>query len=231
MAKDYGMRRSARRSNGASNQVLTLGITFLLGYASASIVDFKTLSHWFNTQMLATHQATKQVSTATEASHPQLPPKPKFEFYTLLANEKSPSNVTHSNSKSTPEPISKAPPQTLTASNETQNTMKSHGETPGNSNQVAQTKAKEEKPQVATAVKKGNYLVQVASFKVRKEAERLQSTLILKGFDVHVVPVSWPQGNWFRVVVGPFPSLVLAQKVQMTLDKTEHIKGMVRAAG
>jgi cell division protein FtsN len=79
--------------------------------------------------------------------------------------------------------------------------------------------------------KEGNFVVQVASFKARQDAEHMKGLLILKGFEVTVVPVVMPnQGNWFRVIIGPYPNRVLALKAQNILARTQRIKGMVRSA-
>ena len=59
----------------------------------------------------------------------------------------------------------------------------------------------------------------------------MKGLLILKGFDVHVVPVTHARGNWFRVVVGPYPNRDLAQKAQLTLARNARLNGMVTSAG
>ena len=87
MARDYGTRRTARQRRAAPQQLLVVAVTFLLGYLTASYFDIETVSHWLNTQVLASHEA-KPAPIKSVAQNSQLTPKPKFEFYTLLANEK-----------------------------------------------------------------------------------------------------------------------------------------------
>lgn len=54
---------------------------------------------------------------------------------------------------------------------------------------------------------KGNFTVQVASFKTVEDAERLAGKLGDKGYPVFVVPADIPgRGRWYRVRVGAFPT-------------------------
>lgn len=236
MARDYGNKRSSRQRGGAPHQFLVIIVTFLLGYLTASFFDVQTVSNWMNTQVLA-HHDVKQEPVKAEAQHAKLPPKPKFEFYTLLANEKG---ATQPNAGTN---TAAAAHQAQTASTATtpatgreavvtaaNNSLKSNALL--NSRQNPVVKVAEGKPLKNTApANKGGYLVQVASFKARQDAEHMKGLLILKGFDVNVVPISQAHGNWFRVVVGPYANRVQAQKAQSTLAKTERLRGMVRSAG
>jgi cell division protein FtsN len=218
MAKEYGTRRSSR-SRGLSQQFLVITITFLLGYITASFFDIETISRWITTQVLAHHEA-KVVKS--EAEQPTVPPKPKFEFYTLLANEKvqgsQPATVQQATATQPAVPSSEPAPAGHPASNTSKITQP-----------LVKNKLVDPKPTAApSSAKKVNYLVQVASFKVRQDAEQMKGGLILKGFNVYIVPVSHPiKGNWFRVVVGPYPNQALAQEAQVILAKNEHLNGMI----
>lgn len=86
MAKDYGNRRTSRRNKGP-HQFLVIIVTFLFGYLTASFFDIQMISQWVSTQVLAHYDAEK-APTKVIQEHKQVPPKPKFEFYTLLANER-----------------------------------------------------------------------------------------------------------------------------------------------
>ncbi|CCD09425.1 TPA: SPOR domain-containing protein [Legionella pneumophila subsp. pneumophila] len=230
MAKDYGNRRAARRNRGP-HQFLVVIVTFLFGYITASFLDVQTISQWVNTQVLAQHDDEK-APTKVVQEHKQVPPKPKFEFYTLLANERGPAsqassqqNIDNHAADKTSTPIQKTANTVTVAVN---NSVKS---TITNPTPQTPVKVAEAKPTTMQQPNKGAYLVQVASFKARQDAEQMKGMLILKGFDVSVVPVTQAQGNWFRVVVGPYPNKALAQKAQMNLAKTEHLNGMVRSVG
>lgn len=233
MARDYGTRRTARQKSSAPHQLLVITVTFLLGYLTATFFDVQTISTWMNTQVLANHQ--KQPSPSKpESQQAQVPPKPKFEFYTLLANEKGAtrpannSNANHSapvKASTPPAPTSPVANGTAAITTAARNTVKPNT---SNSNvQPAAVKIAEGRALVPEQVTKGNYMVQVAAFKVRQDAEHMKGLLILKGFNVNVVPVTNAHGNWFRVVVGPYSNKVLAQKAQITLAKNERLRGMI----
>ena len=227
MAKQYKTRHSSKRRGSASQQFLVITVTFLLGYLAASFFDFETVSHWLNTQILA-HQEEKPALTKPQNQQAQIPPKPKFEFYTLLANEKGPSQP-HLGSNApvnsvTTKPSSVAPAVAIT--NAAQHPIKGNALS---SKPDIHPKLAEGKPlaPTSTPIHKSSYLVQVASFKARADAEHLKGMLILKGFDVNVVPFSHAGGNWYRVVVGPYANPELAQQAKATLAEKERLKGMI----
>lgn len=185
--------------------------SFLCGYFVASFVDLSHLSHWASQSLLMKDPIDAKVKVAEK---PVELPKPKFEFYTLLAkSERRPS--------STSKPIS-------TVSTE---------KTPQSSSQIAIAAAPKsvDKPLVAenklvkpTLKENETYWLQLASFKARNDAEKMKVALILKGFDVTVANTSLAQGGWFRVLVGPYQSKSEAEKTQLAIANQEHIKGMVR---
>lgn len=236
MAKDYGSKRSSRQRGSTPQQFLVIIVTFLLGYLTASVFDVGTISQWMNSQVLAHHQVKQPPPPKATAQQSQLPPKPKFEFYTLLANEKAgataQANVNTASNHQTNTAIRVSPTQPV-----------SHGAVVAANATHAQSKTNPVKNQQPTPVKvadakpanpresKGNYLVQVASFKMRQDAEHMKGMLILKGFNVNVVPVSQARGNWFRVVVGPYSNRGLAEKAQLSLARNERLRGMVTSAG
>lgn len=230
MARQYGNKRSSRQRGSAPQQFLVVIVTFLLGYLTASVFDVETISHWMNTQVLAHQQVKQQQPIKAEKQQAQLPPKPKFEFYTLLANEKAAGTTTQSNANSRPARPSAAGSATQAASTAAVNTAAVHPaiKQPSNLQQKGPAKVTEAKP--LAQVSKGGYLVQVASFKARQDAEHMKGMLILKGFNVNVVPVQ-ARGSWFRVVVGPYSNRALAQKAQETLARNERLRGMVTSAG
>ena len=65
-------------------------IIFLLGYIAASFLDIQKVGQWINTQVLAYHEVKPEAKPQQRQA--ANPPKPKFEFYTLLANEKVPNS-------------------------------------------------------------------------------------------------------------------------------------------
>lgn len=236
MAKDYGSKRSSRRTSSAPQQLLLVVVTFLLGYLTASVADINTLTHWMNEQVLAHHQVKKELVKAV-AQEPVIPPKPKFEFYTLLANEKGPNSTqaTASSAGNHNTTTASAASTSATAQSTTTSAVATAGTVAKPpvkiNNQSATVKVADAKPANPVALR-GNYLVQVAAFKARSDAERMKGLLTLKGFDVSVVPVTTPtKGTWFRVVIGPYANRALAQRAQVNLARTERLKGMITVGG
>ncbi|TAL60643.1 MAG: SPOR domain-containing protein [Legionella sp.] len=229
MARDYGNRRSGHQKNSGPHQFLVVVVTFLLGYLTATVFDIQTVSHWMNTQVLNSEPSKPQPQKPV---HAEIPPKPKFEFYTLLANEKGGPGQTQNKpvAATTAAPTPTVPTATQQAAAAT-GTLAQQPLQPTQQSPTAAHVA-EGKPLAPTQAtsSKGAFVVQVASFKARKDAEQMKGMLTLKGFDVKVVPVTNANGNWFRVVIGPFPSRQSAQQAQISIAKTEHLNGMVTPA-
>lgn len=238
MARDYRSKRTTRARSNAPQQFLVAIVSFLFGYLTACIMDVGTISHWLNTQVLAHNEAKPTPAKAEAPQQAKLPPKPKFEFYTLLANEKRApqGSAAVPTASSNPTAPATAPVRvaTSTAGASVAAVAQPAATTKATTQSPAAVKVAEGKPLSATTSQpaKGAYLVQVASFKAQADAEHMKALLTLKGFSVNVVPISSPsQGNWFRVIIGPYANRDLAQKAQITLAKTERLNGMVRSAG
>ncbi|KTD54322.1 Sporulation domain-containing protein [Legionella sainthelensi] len=258
MAREYNNKRSSRSRSGASHHFLLITVIFLLGYMAASFFDFETIMHWVNTQVLAHHDAKKESAKPEAPQQAVIPPKPKFEFYTLLANEKTPasqannattaaqSTAAASSNVTTVQPasVANANPATnvVTASSPTTvpvtnavtaaSTTATSSQVKSNITQQPPAPARAIATKTAPVSAGGNYLVQVASFKARQDAEHMKGTLILKGFSVYIIPVSHPtKGNWFRVVVGPYSNRGLAQQAQINLARNERLNGMITTGG
>ncbi|ARB93655.1 SPOR domain-containing protein [Legionella longbeachae] len=245
MAREYNNKRSSRSRGGASHHFLLITVIFLLGYLAASFFDFDTIMHWVNTQVLAHHDAKKESAKPETPKQAVIPPKPKFEFYTLLANDKSsgsqPNNATtatQTTSAANTNPATTAVTAASTATVSVSNAVTAASTPPQvklNPSQASQPSAPARaiagKP-ASVPVERGNYLVQVASFKARQDAEHMKGALILKGFSVYIIPVSHPsKGNWFRVVVGPYSNRGLAQQAQVNLARNERLNGMITTGG
>ena len=242
MAREYGSRRSSRRTSSASHHLLVITVTFLLCYLTASFLDVETVGRWMNKQILESHEQLNQASSkSTPVKKEQSSPKPKFEFYTLLANEKKGAPaVPASNSRPVATQVTAAAASVKSAQTTSSTAVTSATiATTNKSNlpvsrqqQIAAVRVGNAKPLTAKPAVKGNFVVQVASFKARNDAEHMKGLLILKGFEVSVVPISTPaKGNWFRVVIGPYPNRNLAQKAQVILSKNERLNGMVLSSG
>lgn len=223
MARDYGKRRPVRQKSSAPKQLFWMLASFLSGYLAATVFDFTSLSNWVRTNILAHTNEKPEIQVATK--EPEIP-KPKFEFYTLLAK----GNNTSTPASKPPLPAQQPKPISQTATTIGNAPIAPTGQTATPTKQPGTVKVAvvESKPVTPVSASKEAYQIQIASFKSRKDAEHMKAALTLKGFDVSVVPVSQPQGNWFRVIVGPFGSRMAAEKAQLVLAQSERIKGMIR---
>ena len=221
MAKGYGRKNVTPHRGGASKQLLVVLVCFLLGYLSASVFDFTSVSGWVNTQLFAQHSA--QIKPVKEQARL---PKPKFEFYTLLASEHAQSKEQVASTGglvAAPQPV----PTQIPSMNVP--TVRNKPE-PSILANVVDGVSKPLPAQAAPspAVRKDSYLVQMASFKSRQEAERMKASLTLKGFAVNIATVTQQQVTWYRVVVGPFATRPQAEKIRVSIARSEHIVGMIR---
>ena len=240
MAKDYGNNQTTKRGSKAPHQLLVVVATFLFGYITASIFDPETVGRWLSEQVLSKHEQKSQAIAQQQIkSHKAELPKPKFEFYTLLANENArgaaqnasggqqrptaKNNATASASQiasAAASTTSARLAQTNRANLATEKAQQMAGTSGANANVLANK-----------TNTKNNYVVQVAAFKARQDAEHMKGVLILKGFEVSISPVATPsRGVWYRVIIGPYPNRNLAQKAQLILVKTERLRGIVKTA-
>ena len=219
MANEYGKRNGSRQRNrgGFSKQFLSALVCFLFGYLSASVFDFTSLSSWVNNHFM---QKIPLASIKTVPQQAELP-KPKFEFYTLLASEHHDAGEQAATTAAAASPPVSSVVPTLTAEAK-----------------VAPVTVASSKPSNATvpekpliepvAVGKDAYVVQVAAFRSRPVAERMKAALVLKGFMVTISLVNQQSTSWYRVNLGPFASKTTAQQAQSDVAHSEHIVGMIR---
>ncbi|MCP0913154.1 MULTISPECIES: SPOR domain-containing protein [Legionella] len=238
MARDYGKRSKPRKSSNTPKQLMLVLVSFCCGYLSSLVFSIEQLGTWLQQRMTAQHSKPQPTSTK-QLAQSQLP-KPKFEFYTLLAKEQTavPAAATasvHSNNPAAAHPA-------ITVNTAPASSATSTAKTLANAAQVAVQSApkpaiplpsiaqkKVPPPAQATAAHKETYLVQIASFKNKQDAERMKAVLTLKGYDVNVVLAATPQqGNWYRVMMGPFTSRTLAEQAQVAIARSERVHGMIR---
>ncbi|MDX1836392.1 SPOR domain-containing protein [Legionella taurinensis] len=229
MARDYGRKgTNSRHKSSAPRQFLWIIASFLSGYLAATVFDVTSLSNWINKNVLAEQEKTAAPAPAV-VKHDERP-KPKFEFYTLLSKDNSAPVINHS---STTAPAAAKPmtgpgtTPTQTAAGQSVGQAAVHAGQPA----VAVVESKpvlDAKPAAPMAQAHESYLVQVAAFNRRQDAERLKALLVLKGFDVSITTVVQNRTNWFRVIIGPFHSRSEAEKAQTDVARTERIKGIIR---
>lgn len=237
MAKDYGKKRSNQRRGGGIKQLMVVLLAFICGYLSAAIYDFKHLSVWLQQQILAKGSTTIPSKPNMQA---QLP-KPKFEFYTLLANDGTTHTIQAVEHPTVPTPTTPTPAATETP---VASVAKAASTTAQNNLTAVKPSIQVPAPVVAavplpakktiatpTAATKELFLVQVAAYRNRQDAEHLKAALALKGFSVSVAAVAQQHVTWFRVLIGPFSNKAQALKAQSDLAKSAHVTGMLRKMG
>jgi cell division protein FtsN len=202
MANYPNKRNNIKRTPGvkprrASNKRFFMGmfLAFLGGYALACFYSPVALKTFFKPKALVTQPAINMNTAAL--------PKPKFEFYTLLTQEKVVSKIKSAPEKLVPEKLS---PEKLSY------------EQPGPEKIVF----------TPESTSKYIYLVQLASFQRKEDAELMKANLIMRGFDARIKTASQQGSVWHRVVMGPFVSRQGAEKTQADIVKSEHISGIIR---
>jgi cell division protein FtsN len=218
-----------------------MAVCFLLGYFTATVFDVDAISHWVNSQVLAHHEARKEAPKPQPERQAAIPPKPKFEFYTLLTNEKTPNSQQAANNAAAARPAATTTTAaTATAPNATATTAQTAvAATTVTATAPKPAVAKVQAPAparvaevrpVAPTASRGSFSVQVAAFKARHDAEQMKGILTLKGFNVSVIPINHAtRGIWYRVVVGPYANRSLAQRAQGDLARNSRLRGMVTA--
>ncbi len=63
------------------------------------------------------------------------------------------------------------------------------------------------------------YLMQCASFRTRSQAEEMKATIAFQGLEAQIRPSSGANGDWFRVILGPFDTKRDAERAKHTLRK------------
>lgn len=202
MAREYTRRRDKSGSVGGLSRFLSMLVCLVMGYLLGSVFNVYQLTQWVQTRLLQPKGHAKPIYKVAPA------PKPTFEFYTLLSQDKAHAQVART------QPVA---PEVLRKDPATANKT------------VANTKEPVKDPSNLQAVNiKETYAIQVAAFNKREDAEALKGTLVLRGFDVMVSPITQKNTIWFRVMLGPYASLPLAQKTQVAILRNEHMKGMIR---
>ncbi len=196
---EINQRRTQKKHCGFLKHVLLVSCSFIAGYASATWYDFSKLSQWVHEHVLTTKSTALPPAAVKEAELP----KPKFEFYTLLTKDSRPGVVVTTPS---PEPKVAQPNVSIEM----------------NTPSVARTES------ALPTANRDAFVVQLASFRQVKDAERMRAALSMKGFAVNLVEINQQNTLWYRVVLGPFTSRADAQRIQSAVLRSERINGMIR---
>jgi cell division protein FtsN len=201
-----------------NGQLLMILIAFATGYMSSSIIDINHLGEMFN-QTLAQWGWGKKLPHSSNTQAQKIAPQPQLEFYTVLAR-KSERRVpvgTDLQKMLKPSDLVKAPTEPSPAKELAKK------EAP-----VEVAKAIEKTVMTEKGSIKGQYVVQLASFRYYSQAEKFRAKLLLKGFDVKITSISRGTLKWYRVMLGPYVNQAEAKKAQLAYQTREHTSGMVR---
>ncbi|MDP3561121.1 MAG: SPOR domain-containing protein [Legionellaceae bacterium] len=224
MATKYGKKNMGRRSSNGIGSLMFAFVAFIFGYLLATAFDINQLSGWVNTHILAKAPSSPTRPVVQQAEVP----KPKFEFYTLLAKgqngqppvELAPSSQSQVAAVNAPQQVAVVPAASTVVPIDLTVTQKLPLHEP--------LIANGQQPKSAPVIAGERYMIQVGSFKNVREAEKMKISLVMKGFDVNISTTNQQQMNWYRVIIGPFRSRSDAQKAQLAVARSEHIMGMIR---
>jgi len=234
-------------------------LMFVFGYLAASWFDVNQFGNWVGSQFKS-HPATEPASVKKSmVEKPTVEQHPKLEFYTLLSSDSglhiNPNASTETATvnmqyKSVPDKLHNAPshvaasasaPMELAITAPASEPVPASVQTPKPARVVSTPKPAPKsvpKPGFTPAFEptrmentKGRYVIQVGSFRILEDAKRLREKLAARGFSTNITPVSQQSTYWYRVMVGPFSSLMQAQQAQSSIANREHITGMIRKTG
>ncbi|MCC5792121.1 MAG: SPOR domain-containing protein [Legionellaceae bacterium] len=212
MTRDYRKAPARKPGTRGSMRIFpAVALAFVTGYITANVFDAESLGHWLEQSVAKWRGSTTKQAEHTQASaHQAALPKPKFEFYTLLAQEQP--------RPGTPQHLPKT--QVLPSAE---------------AYELAKAIQKQTQIQEATPLaplhktaKRQQYEIQLASYHKKEEAQRLQAHLLLQDYEVHIQEFHRDNSHWFRVMIGPYSSRRAAEKAQLSLAHSEHIMGIIR---
>lgn len=215
-------------------------VMLVCGYLLASWLDINQLAGYIHSAI----HTQPHVKPKDPVKSEELTAHPKLEFYTLLSKEKmmvappAPTAVSEdvkpASLRTYEEPaVTAAQPLDLEVTAEKQNPTVKEAQAVSTQpvpkalpskfqSMPAQSRSRE------TELSMDAYTVQVGSFRVLQEAQRMKTRLMVTGFKVNIVAVTQQDVHWYRVVIGPFKSLGEARQAQQVFARREHINGMIR---
>ena len=183
---------------------------FLAGAVAGGLVTWVVLGRDpAAEQVRATVERTVGHSIGVDTTGP--PPKPKFEFYTLL-----------------PEMEVVVPDEDLAAPSPAPAESASTDETGATDTAASTGTAVEENKQAEPAPGSGHYVLQVASFKSMNDADGLKAQLTLLGFRpvVQTVAINSDE-KWHRVRIGPYADRDSLEAARIRLRTDGHDNPLV----
>jgi cell division protein FtsN len=205
--------------NQGSGQLLMILVAFATGYMSSTIIDINHLGVFFN-ESISKLGLTKQHARPIQEAPQKIARQPQLEFYTVLARKSEHRVPVGTDLQKMLKPNELTKQNAELAENKSVEAKKVVP--------VEVAKAIDAVPTEDSGAKKGQYVVQLASFRYYSQAEKFRAKLLLKGFDVKITSISRGTLQWYRVMLGPFANQAEARKAQLAYQTREHTSGMVR---
>ncbi|NBX84124.1 MAG: hypothetical protein EBQ95_00780 [Gammaproteobacteria bacterium] len=229
MPRQQYVNSNRRQKPQNRGQFILVMISFVTGYLSSSIMNINQLGNWLNENIAVGE--SKRMPTAGSAVPTKTVSKtnnsPKLEFYTMLTKEPKGSVPVGTELAKMVRPTQRddapVPSLDLTVAKPQKLAVKPI--------EVEAAKPIIVKPPVSitsSGTKKTIFVVQLASFHYREQAERHRAKLLLKGFDVKISEARQGDAHLFRVMLGPYANMSEAQKAKVIFQAKEHISGMIR---
>ena len=181
-------RKSQQRSSSQSSSsgLFSIVLSFFIGYAIAHVFDMNFIGRQINQAM-----PSRDKNKIQQAQTKHTLPKPKFEYYALLAKEGH-SNHHNDDTKKSAIEVTQANP-------------------------LAPIKEDDHL-----------YVLQLASYFKKADAERMKAELILQGHVAKIEEHKTENRIIYRLMVGPFKRKTEAEKEQVDLARQLHVMGMIR---
>ncbi|BAO42997.1 SPOR domain-containing protein [Thiolapillus brandeum] len=195
MARDYkGRANRGRKKKQPVSPWVWLVLGFVLGAASAGFVCLKYTPRNAQDNWIGDRPpVVKKVAPRKVSPEPARVSKPKFDFYNLL-----PDQEVLIPDEEVERQVKKAPP----------------ARPPEKRAVPAET------PRPKAAGKR--YMVQVSSFRNKREAESLKAKLALLGLRARVSSARIKGGTWYRVQLGPYANAAAMQDVRRQLASSGY---------
>lgn len=176
-------------SKSASSGVLSVLLSFFIGYAVAHVFDITFIGRQLD--YVIKNGSSTNTNVQQAKTKPSLP-KPKFEYYTLLTKAGNQNHHTNGNNKKATIEVTQANP-------------------------LAPIKEEEHL-----------YMLQLASYFKKEDAERMKAELTLEGHVASIEEYKTENRIIYRLMIGPFKRKTEAEKEQVDLARQLHVMGMIR---
>ena len=226
MKRTYPLHSAKRSRSSNRGQLMLVCMAYATGYLSSGIFNISQLGQLLDQSLIHVGYHAKPIKTIVEEKQDiSVSHQPKLEFYTVLTKEDK--HVIPVTAKIKPaeeqvaevetKPVEQAKPELASVEKPVEPAVS-----------VATAKPVEPVASAKSDAKKGDYFVQLASFRYYAQAEKFKAKLILKGFDVKISAIRQGTMQWYRVMLGPYTTLSEAQKAKVIFQAKEHAPGMIR---